>query len=112
MATSQPSAKSYHNEMEAALKRLFEIAKHDSGQCRRVANFLLAWWDGDSWGHFPIHDLFNVDTAIAADMATVFTYLGQHPGAVYADHWGYRESMAELVERWRSPAEAEPAPRP
>lgn len=112
MASARPSAKIDHDEMDEALKRLFEIAKHDSGQCRRVANFLLAWWDGDSWGHFPIYDLFAVDAAVAADIATVFTYLGQHPGAVYADHWGYREPMAELVERWRPFAQAEPPPRP
>lgn len=54
-------------------------------------------------GAFPIADLFGVDRAIAADMATIFTFLGQHPGAIYADAFGYRDAMADLVERWRDP---------
>lgn len=88
-------------EVQAALERLIDLARSDTGQARRAANFLLAWWDGDTWGHFPITDLFGVDRAIAADMATVFSFLGQHGGAVYADAFGFREAMADLVERWR-----------
>ena len=89
-------------EVKAALKRLVEIARSDTGQSARVANFLLAWWDGDDWGHFPIADLFGVDRQIAADMATIFAFLGQHSGAIYADAFGYREVMADLVEQWRT----------
>lgn len=88
-------------EVQAALERLIDLARSDTGQARRAANFLLAWWDGGTWGHFPITDLFGVDRAIAADMATVFSFLGQHGGAVYADAFGFREAMADLVERWR-----------
>lgn len=29
----------------AALARLIKIAKGDTGQSRRVADFLLAWWE-------------------------------------------------------------------
>ena len=45
----------------AALDRLFAIAKSDTGQSARVANFLLAWWNGVDLGHFPIADLFGLD---------------------------------------------------
>lgn len=85
----------------AALDRLIDLARSDTGQASRAANFLLAWWDGNEWGHFPIADLFAVDEKIAADMATVFVFLSQHPGAIYADAFGQREAMAELVECWR-----------
>jgi hypothetical protein len=93
-----------HEEVGSSLDRLIVIAKSDTGQARRVANFLLAWWDGSEWGHFPITDLFAVDAAIAADMASIFVYLSQHPGAIYATEWGRRDDMADLVERWRPEA--------
>ena len=84
-----------------ALDRLIAVADSDTGQARRVANFLLAWWNGEEWGHFPIADLFGVDAAIADDMATLFAFLGQHDGAIYADAFGRREAMLQLAERWR-----------
>lgn len=87
--------------VKAAIGRLIELARSDTGQARRAANFLLAWWNGDNWGHFPIADLFGVDRDVAADMATVFSFLGQHGGAVYADAFDYRDAMAELIEQWR-----------
>ena len=55
-------------EVQAALERLIDLARSDTGQARRAANFLLAWWDGDTWGHFPITDLFGVDRAIAQSL--------------------------------------------
>jgi len=88
--------------VKAALERLVDLARSDTGQSARAANFLLAWWNGDDWGHFPIADLFGVDPDIAADMAAIFAFLGQHPGAIYPDAFGYREAMADLVEQWRT----------
>jgi hypothetical protein len=90
----------------AAIGRLVVVARSDTGQSRRCANFLLAWWNGDDWGHFPIADLFGVDAPLAADMATIFSYLAAYPTAIYPDAWGYRDAMAELVDRWRPEAAA------
>lgn len=59
----------------AAFERLLKLAQSDTGQSRRVANFLLAWWNAESLGRFDITDLFGVDSTIAADMAAVFTSL-------------------------------------
>ena len=39
-------------EEEAALNRLIAIAHNDTGQSRRVAGFLLAWWNADECGGF------------------------------------------------------------
>ena len=86
----------------AALDRLIERSRAAPGQARRAANFLLAWWDGEQWGHFPIADLFVVDAPVAADMTTILAYLGQHGGAIYPDAFDRRDAMAELVERWRA----------
>lgn len=85
----------------AALARLFDLAHSDTGQARRAANFLLAWWNAADWGGFDLADLFGVDRSVAADMGRVFAYLGQHGGAIYANAFGYKEAMDELVERWR-----------
>ena len=54
-----------------ALDRLIAIARSDTGQARRVANFLLAWWSGEEHGHFPISDIFGLDRAIAADITVM-----------------------------------------
>lgn len=88
-----------------ALDRLIEIARSDTGQARRVANFLLAWWNGEDCGHFPIADLFGVDATIATHMTTIIGFLGQHEGAIYPDAFGRKAEMIELVLRWRDFAE-------
>lgn len=84
-----------------ALDRLIEIARSDTGQARLVANFLLAWWNGDDCGHFPIADLFGVDATIATHMTTIIGFLGQHESAIYPDAFGRKAEMIELVRRWR-----------
>lgn len=83
-----------------AIARLIVLAGSDTGQASRAADFLLAWWDGGTWGHFPILHLSNCDAPIAEDMLTVMAYSAQEP-TVYADAWGYRDAMAALVEQWR-----------
>ena len=88
-----------------ALDRLIEIARSNTGQARRVANFLLAWWNGEDCGHFPIADLFGVDATIATHMTTIIGFLGQHEGAIYPDAFGRKAEMIELVRRWRDFAE-------
>ena len=94
-----------HDAMLAALTRLIPIAMSDTGQSRRVANFLLAWWNGEDCGHFPIADLFGVDATIATHMTTIIGFLGQHEGAIYPDAFGRKAEMIELVRRWRDFAE-------
>src|SRR3546814_20623364 len=84
--------------VKAAIGRLIELARSDTGQARRAANFLLAGWNGDNWGHLPIADLFGVDRDVAADMETVFSFLGQHGGAVYADAFDYRGALVARIE--------------
>lgn len=54
----------------AAFERLLKIAKSDAGQSRRVASFILSWWNASSLGGFDLADLFAVDQTIAADMGT------------------------------------------
>lgn len=89
-------------DVKAAIDRLITLANYDTGQSERAAHFLLAWWDDAVWGSFPISDLFAVDRDVAADMATIFTWIGQYPEPVYVIAFGeeYRDKMARLVRRW------------
>ncbi len=91
-----------HSDAQAALDRLLPLALSDTGQSRITANFLLAWWNAHDHGGFDIADLFSVDRAVADDMACLFAFLGQHGGAVYADAFGRRAEMVELIRLWRN----------
>ncbi len=85
----------------AAIGRLLAVAQSDTGQSARCADFLLAWWNGDDLGHFPVSHLWNVDDDLGEDMLVVIAFLSQHPGAIYADVFGYRDAMTALVEQKR-----------
>lgn len=91
-----------------ALDRLIAVARSDTGQSRRVANFLLAWWCGEEHGHFPIADMFGLDRAIAADISAIIGFIGQQPCAIYADEFGRREEIRDIIRLWR-PARTEAA---
>lgn len=83
----------------AALERLIDIAYRDTGQSARVANFLLAWWNAEQCSGFDLTDAWGVDTAIAADMATMFAYVVMHRH--YPDTLGYEKQFVGLVRLWR-----------
>lgn len=83
----------------AAVRRLIAIARRDTGQSRRVAAFLLAWWNADSCGGFDLTDLWAVDSAIAQDMLTVIglvARLHEYPPA-----FGFDAEFRQLVRDWR-----------
>ena len=88
-------------DVGSAVGRLLAIGKSDTGQSRRVADFLLAWWNGSDFGHFPIEHLWNVDRVISADMVTILSYLAEQPCAVYPNAVGFDDEMRELVRSWR-----------
>jgi hypothetical protein len=86
-------------EEEAALSRLVAIARNDTGQSRRVAGFLLAWWNADDCGGFNLADLWSVDTSITEDMVTVFGCIARVRS--YPDALGYGEQFKSIVNGWR-----------
>ena len=83
----------------AALERLIDIAKRDTGQSKRVAEFLLAWWNASSCGSFDLTNLWGVDTEIMLDMTTVFGFIGRVRS--YPDSLGYESDFKEIVRAWR-----------
>lgn len=84
---------------EAALERLIEIARRDTGQSRRVADFLLAWWNAGQCGGFDFTTAWGVDDAIAADMVTVFGLIVRVNN--YPDTLGYEAEFNAIVREWR-----------
>lgn len=89
------------SDQMAALSRLVVIAKSDTGQSGRVANFLLAWWNAKRDGGFDLTDLWNVDESIADDMISVFTMVARHRH--YPDAYGREFDFNQMVTDWRRP---------
>ena len=86
-------------EQKAALERLIAIAQSDTGQARRVADFLLAWWNAGSCGGFDFTDLWGVDRSIADDMVIVFSYVAR--ANAYPDALGFSAEFQSIVRGWR-----------
>ena len=83
----------------AALERLIAIAHNDTGQSRKVANFLLAWWNADACGGFDLTDVWGVDASIAEDMLAVFALLTEC--RQYPDSLGYSQQFEAIMRAWR-----------
>jgi hypothetical protein len=88
----------------AALGRLIRVAMRDTGQSRRVADFLMAWHNAEENGGWDPTDLWSVDTAIALDILATLKMLRctrRYPG-----DFGCRQEMERIWELWRSPLKA------
>jgi hypothetical protein len=90
----------------AAIESLLKIAMRDTGQSRRVADFLLAWYNASGNGGWDPGDLWAVDAAIANDMMTVLDLIHRGPAGKYPNDWGYREEIERVWDLWRRPKEA------
>ena len=86
-------------DQKAALERLIAIAQSDTGQARRVADFLLAWWNAGECGGFDLTILWFVDRSIADDMVTVFGYVAR--ANAYPDALGFNTEFQSIVRGWR-----------
>ncbi len=90
-------------EREAWLQsvaRLMRISMGSTGQCRRVADFLLAWHNAEENGGWDPTDLWNVDATIADDILTALRLLyveNRYPGDL-----GFQKEIAQIWELWRA----------
>lgn len=84
---------------QAALLRLLEIAYHDTGQSRRVADFLLAWCNADECSGFDLTDTWALDSEIAQDLRRVFGFIVGHQR--YPDTLGFDREFTRVVRAWR-----------
>ena len=97
-----------------ALRRLLAIAQSDTGQARRCANFLLAWWNAGSCGGFDLTDLWSVDAAIAGDMLAVFglvTRVQMYPASLDPTLDAPFRALVRAQRDWRE-GDREPASGP
>lgn len=84
---------------QAAFERLLDLARSDTGQARRVADFILAWWNAGELGGFDLADVFAVDMAIGHDMARVFAWMASRTSAEYPE--AYEPAIKEIIRGWR-----------
>jgi len=84
---------------KAALERLIRIAQRDTGQSRMTAEFLLSWWNAATCGGFDLTTLWGLDSEIAADVVTVFSFVVSCHR--YPDELGYGEEFRRIVHAWR-----------
>lgn len=85
-----------------ALNRLINIAKKDTGQSRRVADFLLSWWNAQSCGGFDLTDLWAVDEQIEQDMMDVIRLISRcrsYPDSLLEGK--YKSEFEILISLWR-----------
>lgn len=83
----------------AALKRLIKLAKGDDGQAKLVANFLLAWWDGQALGSFDPTDMWGMDASTQDDVILVLCLIANlHQ---YPDAFGFGDDVRAVVKKWR-----------
>ena len=83
----------------AAVARLLAIAKTNSGQARRVADFLLAWHNAEENGGWDPVDLWQLDSGIAQDILLVTTFIAVE--RKYPDDLGFAPEIAEVWNLWR-----------
>ena len=82
-----------------ALERLIAIAKRDTGQSRRVADFLLSWWNSETCGGWDITDVWSLDRAITEDIFVVLRLVTQE--WAYPDNLGYKDDFQGILRQWR-----------
>src|SRR5712691_8206348 len=87
-------------EAYEAAGRLLMVASQDTGQARRVADFLLAWHNaGENGGWDPV-DFWNVDDDIADDILMVLGLI--RTSHRYPGDMGFRKEIEVVWEIWRS----------
>ncbi len=97
------SAPELRIEQAEAIEHLLAIAQRDTGQSKRVADFLLAWHNSAENGGWDPCDLWSLDNAIADEIVMLIAFIGSNPG-MYLPNWGYEPEITAVWKRWRAPA--------
>lgn len=87
-------------EEHLALNRLIEVAKRDTGQARRVANLLLAWFNAKTYGGFDLTDLWSIDEEVVADIVLVLQLISKNPMR-YPDVFDRSEDIQQIIASHR-----------
>jgi hypothetical protein len=84
---------------KAALERLIDLGCGNTGQCRKVADFLLAWWNAAECGGFDLTEMWSVDDSIALDMLEVCRLIADCNS--YPETLGYKAEFETIIKQWR-----------
>lgn len=89
-------------DFDDALTHLVWVAKKDTHQGRRVANFLLAWTNARAYGGFDFADIDCLDGDLRQHIGTIITYLLE-TGFRYPLQLGqeYENMMLEVIDQHR-----------
>jgi hypothetical protein len=87
-------------ELLESLSRLFQVARRDTGQSRRVANFLLAWNNAEENGGWDLVDLWSVDAVLAEDMLRVLELI--RVSHSYPADLGFGAEIDAVWRQWRA----------
>lgn len=86
-------------EEHDAIQRLISIASRDTGQSKRVADFLLAWHNATENGGWNPVDLWAFDDQIKKDVLTVVTLIAGN--RAYLEDYGFKKEIRSVWDLWR-----------
>ena len=87
-------------ELEA-FDRLIAVAESDTGQSRKCANFLLAWWNAGRNGGLDPTDLWGLDLELRDAAVSVFCLIARWHYYPTSLPGGRGERLRALVSQWR-----------
>ncbi|VEF10852.1 Uncharacterised protein [Pseudomonas fluorescens] len=85
---------------QSALEHLLALAERDTMQSRKVANFLLAWWNATENGGFDFADLHGLNAHTVSSCSAVFSWIGQN--AATPEAIGYAPRFRALALKWHA----------
>lgn len=100
MTPDSPELEAATRLMKDAVVRLIEIAMRDTGQSKRVADFLLAWYNAEENGGWDPTDLWSLDESIRGDMLTVLELMRFREGK-YPNDMGFEREIQLIWRFWR-----------
>jgi hypothetical protein len=81
-----------------ALENLLQHAQRDTGQSRRIADFLLAWWNAGQCGSYDLTTAWGLDD-LMEDVCVVFRLASRAHS--YPDTLGDGPQFEAVVRAWR-----------
>lgn len=87
-------------EGEAALRRLFDVAQSDTGQCKIIAKFLLGCYNGDRFP-FDLTDFRCIDHNLFMDCLAVLKMDSQPQKEVHMYFPDGGQKFEQMAKDWR-----------
>lgn len=86
-------------DTRAALERLIRVAQGDTGQSRRIADLLLAWYNAGENGGFDFTTFWALDDGLVGDSLRLIAWVSCN--RAYPDELGYEDQFQVIWKAWR-----------